>query len=266
MTAPHKRGMEYTGGKMSDQYTVLAGFYDELNSKEDYEAIRRFAENVFTLHGIRPGDTLIDIGCGTGKLTCMLCEDGYDMIGCDISEQMLCQALARADDAGVRPFFIRQDMRSLELFSPVQGGFCFFDGINYLNDVPELSRTFERIGESLVPGAVFVFDVNSEYRYESVYGENTYVYDEKSVFCVWQNFYDAKKRKCDFDLTFFVKNKEGNTYVRKQEHQVQTCFSHEEVLCAVEGSGFSLLGVYSGPDMSPLSQKAEKRYYVIRKR
>lgn len=250
---------------MSDQYTVLAEFYDELNSQADYPAAAEFALTLFSQNGIGRGATLLDLGCGTGKLTCMLTRSGYDMIGCDISTQMLCRAKEAAETVGLQPFFICQDMRRLELFAPVDGGFCFFDGMNYLNDASELLQTLVRLRENLAPGAVFIFDLNTEYKYENVYGENVYVYDEENVYCIWQNFYDRKERKCDFDLTFFVKNRERNSYRRLDEHQRQTCFAEEDVQKAIEKSGFSLIAEYSGFDMSPPGEHDEKRYYVIKR-
>ena len=67
-------------------YNEFAYFYDEFNGEADYDALYAHIHKELDAHGIRDG-ILADLGCGTGELTLMLTQAGYDMIGIDQSEE-----------------------------------------------------------------------------------------------------------------------------------------------------------------------------------
>ena len=70
-------------------YNEFAYFYDEFNGEADYDALYEHIQKELAAHGIADG-IVADLGCGTGELTLMLTQAGYDMIGIDQSEEMLC--------------------------------------------------------------------------------------------------------------------------------------------------------------------------------
>ena len=70
-------------------YNEFAYFYDEFNGEADYDALYSQIHAKLEAHGIHDG-IVADLGCGTGELTLMLTQAGYDMIGIDQSEEMLC--------------------------------------------------------------------------------------------------------------------------------------------------------------------------------
>ena len=67
-------------------YNEFAYFYDEFNSAADYDALFRYVQGELAAHGVA-GGILADLGCGTGDLTLMLTQAGYDVIGIDRSEE-----------------------------------------------------------------------------------------------------------------------------------------------------------------------------------
>lgn len=247
-----------------NQYTVLAAFYDKLNSDLDYHAIHRFIKSILTEHHIAENAPLLDLACGTGKLTNLFAAEGYDMIGADISPDMLAEAQNASMEAGYHPLYLCQDMRELDLYGTVDAAFCCLDSLNYLPEEDDLAKVFARLKHFIVPGGLFIFDVNTAYRFQNVYGTNTYVYDEEDVYCVWQNFFDEDKSVCDFDLTFFVKDKK-NTYRRMEESQRERYFSPEVIEKAFSQNGFSLIASYGSLKKTAPSPTDEKCYYIVKR-
>lgn len=247
-----------------DQYTVLAAFYDKLNADLDYNAIRSFIKAILTEHAVPEKASILDLACGTGKLTNLFAQEGYDMIGADLSPEMLSEAQNASMEAGVFPLYLCQDMRELDLYGTVDAAFCCLDSLNYLPEENDLATVFSRLKHFIVPGGLFIFDVNTAYRFRNVYSNNTYVYDEDGVFCVWQNFFDEEKSTCDFDLTFFVKDKKG-TYRRMEESQRERYFSPEVIENAFLQNGFSLVAAYGSLNKAAPTDTDEKCYYVVRR-
>lgn len=247
-----------------NQYTVLAAFYDKLNADLDYNAIHDFIKKILAEHQIAENAPLLDLACGTGKLTNLFAAEGYDMIGADISPEMLCEAQNASMEAGVYPLYLCQDMRELDLYGTVDAAFCCLDSLNYLPEENDLAKVFARLKHFIAPNGLFIFDVNTEYRFRTVYGNNIYVYDEDDVYCVWQNFFDAEKSTCDFDLTFFVKDKK-NTYRRMEESQRERFFSPEVIEKAFSQNGFSLVAAYGSLNQTAPTATDEKCYYVVKR-
>ena len=113
---------------MEKQYSSLAGFYDSLNYGCDYDGLASFCVSVIKENEKVPTKLVLDLACGTGKLTFKLRELGYDMTGVDFSENMLSSAqdFARKnkiDDV----LFLCQDMRGFELYGTVDATVCTLD-------------------------------------------------------------------------------------------------------------------------------------------
>lgn len=246
-----------------NSYTVLADFYDKFNAHVDYAAIRDFIRSVLNEHKIPQSASLLDLACGTGRLTNLFAADGYDMIGVDLSPDMLSHAREESEALGLSPLYLCQDMRELDLYGTVDAAFSCLDSLNYLSSCEELARVFAHLKNFIVPGGLFLFDVNTRYKFEHIYGQNTYVYDEKNVYCVWQNFFHEKKNTCDFLLTFFVK--EGKSWRRLEESQRETFFSDEDLERAYKKSGFEAVAIYGDLQKNAPSPTDEKRYFVLRR-
>ena len=77
-----------------EAYTGFASVYDLFMDNIPYKDWCAYVTGLLKEHGISDG-LLLDLGCGTGKLTRLLAAEGYDMIGVDLSEEMLEIALER---------------------------------------------------------------------------------------------------------------------------------------------------------------------------
>ena len=259
-----------------NEYNVIAGVYDRINSGVDYEKWANFTESLFDKYLSERPELVLDLASGTGKMTLELTRRGYDMIGVDRSPEMLSRASDAVFDAiidgilpeeGKRPLFLCQSMTDFELYGTVGAIVCCLDSLNYLTGDGELDKCFSLAHNYLDPNGLFIFDMNTPHKFENVYGENAYVYDvdeeDGGSFCVWQNFYDKETKLCDFLLTVFEENEDGR-YSRHDEEQKERCYTMEEIKNALTKAGFELLEVVADTDSSPIADNTERWHFTAR--
>lgn len=244
-------------------YSAIAGVYDRLNKDIDYSKWADFFESCFQKNGGKP-EIVLDLACGTGRMTRELASRGYDMIGVDGSADMLGEAYSLG---GEHILYLLQDMRSFELYGTVGATVCCLDSLNYLLDINDLKKTFSLVHNYSDPDALFMFDMNTPYKFENIYSDNAYILEDENdgaaIFCGWQNFYDRESRICDFYLSVFEEDEDG-VYIRSDEHQQERCYTKEQVSELLRQCGFELEGIYSDFEMSEVNEKTERWYFVAR--
>ena len=246
-------------------YTAIARIYDKLNADISYSDWADFVERCFDKYLRSRPELVLDLACGPGSMTYELAKRGYDMIGVDGSEDMLSVAYERSEGKGI--LYLLQDMRSFELYGTVGAALCCLDSLNYLLDEEDLKKTFAGVHNYLDPDGLFLFDMNTPYKFENIYSDNAYVledemtYDDESfaVFCGWQNQYDKDSGICDFYLSVFEEDEEGK-YTRSDEHQRERCYSLDTVKNLLAETGFEFAGCFSDYEFSPESDNCERWY------
>ena len=245
-------------------YSAIAEVYDRLNKDIDYSKWADFFEKCFDKFcGDRP-ELFLDLACGTGRMTRTMSARGYDMIGVDGSEAMLSEAYMQGGE-GI--LYLLQDMREFELYGTVGAVVCCLDSINYLLEESDVKKVFSLVHNYLDPDGLFIFDVNSPYKFENVYGNEAYILEDEdeegAIFCGWQNDYNRESRICDFYLTIFSETEKGS-YIREEEHQRERCYDREAIEEMLSESGFEMLGVYSDFDFNSPAENSE-RWYIVAK-
>lgn len=235
----------------------FAELYDRINGNA-YMPYADFLESAFEKSDI-PVKEVLDLGCGAGGIAAILADRGFDMVALDISPEML--NLAREKNYGKNTLLLCQDMREFELYGTVQAIYSSFDCLNYITDSEDLKEVFALVHNYLEPGGLFIFDVNTEYRYKNIYDGKSYVYEIGDDMAVWQNDFDEKTALCRFDIDLFTAE-EGNTYYRTCETQTQKYHSAEDILSAAEG--FALLEKSGGKGFDGCDDK-EKEYYIFKR-
>lgn len=147
---------------------------------------------------------VVDLGCGTGKLTEILADRGYDMIGIDLSEDMLGIAQERRMESGRDILYTLQDMRDFELYGAAGAMVSVGDSINYLLEEADLEAMFRCVHRSLLPGGIFVFDFKTVHLYRDVIGDRTIAEDRGDCAFIWDNYYDPETCINEYDLAIFV--------------------------------------------------------------
>ena len=220
------------------QYQDFAYVYDRLMHEDiDYDKWCDYIENLFTLHGVSP-DTLCELACGTGNVTCRMEKRGYKITASDISRDMLSVASEKISDT----LLVCSDMSKLTLPMKNDAFLCMIDGINYLITPKAVLDTFMNVKKHLNDGGVFVFDVSSWYKLKHILGNETFIHSEYDVFYSWQNRFMEKHNLSDMLLNFFVRN--GDTYDRFEERHLQRGWSEEELTKMLKKAGFTEISVY----------------------
>ena len=246
-------------------YDLLADFYDRINSEIDYGAWADFFEKIFDREMKARPELVMDLGCGTGKMTLELAKRGYDMTGIDCSVNMLGQAREAAAEEGVsdRILWLCQDMRRFELYGTMGAIVSCLDTINHITKEKDLLSVFSLVHNYLDPDGLFIFDVNGKHKFETVYADQTYVFEEGNDFCIWENEYNEKSRLCRFYITLFSKERDGR-YVRSEEEQSEKMYPLATLRDALETTGFEFIGAYSDFEFHEADDSSDRIYIVAK--
>ena len=174
-------------------YTDFARVYDELMDNTPYEMWCERLDRLIAAYGVSKPERdaegildsernlVVDLGCGTGTLTEMLYQKGYDCIGLDNSEEMLNIAMDKKAESGSEILYLHQDMRELDLYSTVGTVISVCDSVNYILEEEELLQVFRLVNNYLYPGGVFIFDFNTAYKYREVIGNTTIAGEQRGL-------------------------------------------------------------------------------------
>lgn len=209
---------------------------------------------------------VLDLGCGTGTLTELLSQKGFDMIGVDSSEEMLQLAMDKKEKTGSRILYLCQDMRDLDLYSTVGTVVSVCDSINYLLEDEDVADTFSLVENYLYPGGIFIFDFNTLYKYETVIGDTTIAENRDDCSFIWENYYHEEEHINEYDLTIFAREKKNReSFHRFQETHYQRGYTLEEMKSFVENSGLSLILVMDAETHREPTEDSERIYVVAGK-
>ncbi|MFT3952241.1 MAG: methyltransferase domain-containing protein [Oscillospiraceae bacterium] len=243
-------------------YQDFARYYDALTSNVDYPAMAERLDALIRAYG-NGGKILLDVACGTGTLCGALAARGYDVIGADRSPEMLNVAFEKKLESGLDIQYICQDMTNLNLYGGADAVISTLDSFNHLNGFAQLDKTFGRIVRFCNPGAVFLFDMNTCYKHDSILAGHSFVYETDAVFCAWQNAAE-QAHTVRVLLDFFVK--EENGYQRFSEEFTETAYPAAEIEALLARHGFAVIGQFDGYTAAPLCETSERVLFVSKKR
>ena len=238
-----------------DAYGKFAEIYDSLMEDVPYQDIADVIDQELQSHQV-DNKIILDMACGTGTLTAILKQKGYDMIGTDLSPEMLHVAQEKCPDT----LFLLQSMEELELYGTVGCICCCLDSINYLTEDGALDHVFHLCNNYLEPNGLLIFDINSEYKFQNILADNIYTFENEKVYYTWENYYMDDEKLCDFYLTFFVR--EGELYSRFDETHTERCYSKQEITDALEKNGFAVKNIYDGFTQKPAHDESERLFFV----
>ncbi len=242
-----------------DSYTSFAKVYDLFMDNVPYEEWSEYLAQLLKENGIADG-LLLDLGCGTGKLTRLMEQKGYDMIGVDNSYEMLDIAREHEDTSIL---YLLQDMREFELYGTVRAVYSACDSINYILEKDELREVFSLVNNYLAPGGLFIFDFNSSYKYKELLAENTFAETRDEGSFIWENYYDEEEEINEYDLTLYIKEEEGS-FARFQEVHYQRCYELSVIKELLEEAGLEFVAAYDAYTNNPVAEDSEKILIVAR--
>ncbi len=202
---------------------------------------------------------VLDLGCGTGILTRKLEELGYDMIGVDVSPDML--AVARESGSeGI--LYLEQDMREFELYGTVRAIVCLCDSMNYILSEEELLKVFKLADNYLDPGGLFIFDMKTEHLYRDILEDRSFVWTREDASLIWENSYDAERKLNEYELTIFQRLEDEDLYEKFEETHIQRAYDTATVIRLLKEAGLEFEGVYTSPLGGEPEENSERVYFV----
>lgn len=239
-------------------YEYLAGCYDFFTADVDYPRWADYLEKHFRT-GKLPIRTVLDLACGTGSLTCLLAGRGYDMTGVDLSEEMLAVAMEKGRELTVpAPLFLHQSMDKLDLYDTVDACVCCLDSVNYVTDPKKLQRAFERVHLFLMPGGLFLFDINTPEKLEGLDGQ-VFLDETEDAYCVWRT--EFSRGICSYYVDLFNLRPDG-AWERGFEYHRQRCYTAEELTAWLRAAGFTRIRTYGDMKLRRPADGAQRIYFV----
>ena len=242
-------------------YGSFAAVYDMFMDNIPYEQWAEYLCGILQENGVSDG-LLLDLGCGTGSMTQLLAKKGYDMIGVDAAPEMLQIAVEKKEAGGQDILYLLQDMREFELYGTVRGVISVCDSLNYITDPEDLLQVFRLVNNYLDPGGVFVFDLNTVYKYENL-GDCVIAENRKEASFIWENEYDPKKRLNFYQLSVFLREENG-LYSKHEELHCQRAYTVEEIVQLLGEAGIQFQAAYDAFTHCPPKEESERIYIIAR--
>ena len=243
-------------------YGEFARVYDMFQDHVDYQLWASWLKGQLKKFDIS-GGLVLDLGCGTGTMTELLAEAGYDMIGLDNSEEMLAEAMEKRVESGHDILYLMQDMQDFELYGTVRAVVSVCDSLNYITEEEELERVFSLVNNYLDPEGIFLFDMNTIYKYQTMIGDATIAENREEGSFIWENSYDEKTGINTYELALFLPREDG-LYEKTEEVHYQRAYSLEKTKELLEKAGLEFIAVYDAYTMEPPKKDSGRLTFVVR--
>lgn len=181
--------------------------------------------------------TILDLCCGAGHLALYFLEHGYQVIGIDLSENMLQYARQNASDyiAAGKARFIQADAADFTLDQQVGLVVSTYDALNHLENFAALQSCFRSVFAVLADRGSFIFDLNTRTglkRWNSVSIE-----DSEDITLIQRGIYDGVSDRAQTRITGYIRTPNG-VYERFEETVYNTVFEIQSVNQALLEAGW----------------------------
>jgi len=244
-------------------YGQIAPIYDILMSDVDYRSWAEYVLKLLERAGAKPGQSLLDLACGTGAMTLLLAQAGYQTSGMDLSPEMLKIARQKAAEQKQEMEFFQGDLRTFNTECNYNVTTCFFDSVNYLLTPEDVAACFSSVHRALEPGGAFVFDVNTIHALSHFWGDNTEMRNDKGVISVWSNRYLPATQTSNLELTVFIPR--GELYEKITEHHQERAYPLDELKQALIKTGFFQVECFRQNSQDQPSEETKRVTFLARK-
>lgn len=245
-------------------YESFARVYDLFMDNIPYEEWCGYLHTLLEKYDVTDG-LVLELGCGTGTMTELLADSGYDMIGVDNSADMLEIALEKKEQSGKDILYLQQDMREFELYGTVRAVVSICDSMNYLPSEEDFLQTLKLVNNYLDPEGVFIFDLNTPYKYRELIGDATIAENREDASFIWENTWYEDEQVNEYDLTIFARTK-GEYYQKFFETHYQKAYELETVKELIQKSGMEFVAAYDAFTREPVRADSERIYIIAREK
>lgn len=240
-------------------YSEFAKVYDLAMRHVPFFKWAYFIDVHLKKNDVYESDLILDLGCGTGKLSAILGKSYRKILGLDVSFQMLAQSLKKKRTNGN----IQGTMTCLPIKSnQFKAIICTHDTINYAEDIDEVLLIFEECSRVLQRGGIFIFDLATKENVLGNFADEVIEEQYGDLHLLWQNYYDHSIGKLKSTITFTSGS--GESIV---EEHLQQIFHLTDLLPALEKSGFELLyDCYDYAKENSMADSSQLQVAVCKKR
>jgi 2-polyprenyl-3-methyl-5-hydroxy-6-metoxy-1,4-benzoquinol methylase len=245
-------------------YKHFSLLYDQLMDEAPYDQWMEFLTTQVNNH-YSEAKKVLDLACGTGEMSIRLFERGFDVVGVDLSEDMLSIAYQKATDKGFRIPFFRQNMSELTGLPSFDIVIIFCDSLNYLQTEQDVANTFTSVFQCLNQGGLLLFDVHSPYKMENVYPGATFAYNGDDISYIWNSYAGEYPLSVEHELTFFVLDEQSGKYERYDELHKQRTYPKSQYENWLKAAGFQILSITGDFTNEPVSETTERIFFTVKK-
>ncbi|MBQ7430091.1 MAG: class I SAM-dependent methyltransferase [Butyrivibrio sp.] len=255
---PYKMWAGYVSGLIKE-FGISETYDQGISAAQDGEEI---SEEMALM---QERNLVVELGCGTGSFTEEMASLGYDMIGIDMSEEMLEIAREKKEESGHEILYLCQDMRDIDLYCTAGTFVSVCDSVNYLLEDADIVDSFKLVNNFLFPGGVFIFDFNTLHKYRDVIGDTTIAENRDDCSFIWENFFDEDTHINEYDLTIFAAIDDKNeTFARSIETHLQRGYTLDEMKGFVEQAGMVFVKAIDADTHKEPDENSERIYVIAR--
>ncbi|SDS40841.1 Methyltransferase domain-containing protein [Formosa sp. Hel1_31_208] len=207
---------------------------------------------------------ILELCCGTGRLTIPIARDGFDISGVDFTSSMLEQAKLKASEEGLEIEFIEADMRTLDLRKKYDLIFIPFNSIHHLYSNNDLFKAFNAVKKHLKDGGLFLLDCynpNIQYIIESEKEQKEIAeyttYDGREVLI---------KQLMRYERNTQINRIEWHYYINGEFDSIQNLdmrmFFPQELDAYLGWIGFNIINKFGGFEEEAFNDNSEKQIFV----
>ena len=239
-----------------NSYSIFANYYDLLTQNAEHKVRSDYISGFFNATD-KAHYKILDVACGTGKIAEYLKDDGYDITGLDLSEDMLSIASSRL---GTK--IVKSDMRSFNFKNSFNAVICTLDSLNHLTEKQGWIDFFNSSYNSLCDNGLLIFDVNSVFKHNHILADNAFIFDEEDFFLSWDNEL-LENNIVRILLDFFIYN--GKNYDRYSEEIFEKAFDIVEIK-EMLSDRFDIIGIYDDLSFNEPRNNSERVYFICKRK
>ena len=200
-----------------------------------------YLNNILERHPVG-GRTMLELACGTGTVALAFAGAGWRVYAIDGSAEMLEEARAKAEKGEASAIWSQQDMRQFVLPERLHLATCLYDSMNYMLTSEDLLAVFRRVSGSLLPGGLFLFDMNTAWAFATIWDDQTYFEDSPELSVVLRSEYDSLRQRTSVVVTCF--ERVGDLYHKIVERHTEQAYPPEQIATLLTDAGFVVEATY----------------------
>ncbi|WP_405571616.1 class I SAM-dependent methyltransferase [Winogradskyella sp. Asnod2-B02-A] len=210
---------------------------------------------------------ILELCCGTGRLTIPIAKNGYNISGVDITSTMLEQAKIKATEAGLDIDFIQSDIRTLDLREKYDLIFIPFNSIHHLYKNEDLFKALTVVKNHLKEKGLLLLDCfnpNIQYIVESEKEEK-----EITQYTTKDGRHVLIKQTMRYENQSQINRIEWNYYINDEFHSTQNLdmrlYFPQELDAYLEWNGFTIIHKFGNFKEEEFNDSSEKQIFVCSK-